>query len=77
MNVVRALKICRQEEEFKQICSRESLTEKAAEIEKTVSVKERERKRYAFDPTMFYENRFWNRRPDGIVIKTIIKHYKS
>ena len=27
-----------QEEEFEQICSRESLTEKAAEIEKTISV---------------------------------------
>jgi len=27
-----------------------------------------ERERYDFDPTMFYENRFWNRRPDGIVI---------
>ena len=28
-----------------------------------------ERERNDFDPTMFYENRFWNRRPDGIVIK--------
>jgi len=28
------------EEEFEQICSRESLTEKAAEMEKTISVKE-------------------------------------
>ena len=34
-----------QEEEFEQICSREALTEKAAEIEKTISVKEHERKR--------------------------------
>jgi len=57
-----------QEEEFKQICSRELLTEKAANIEKTIVVKEREKARYAFDPTMFYENRFWNRRPDGIMI---------
>ena len=57
-----------QEEEFKQICSRESLTEKAANIEKTIVVKEHERARYDFDPAMFYENRFWNRRPDGIVI---------
>jgi len=57
-----------QEEEFKQICSRELLTEKAADIEKTITVKEHERERYDFDPTMFYENRFWNRRPDGIVI---------
>ena len=32
------------------------------------SVKEHERERYDFDPTMFHENRFWNRRPDGIVI---------
>ena len=57
-----------QEEEFKQICSRESLTEKAADIEKTISVKEHERERYDFDLIMFDENRFWNRRPDGIVI---------
>ena len=45
-----------------------SLTEKAADIEKMIVVKEHERARYDFDPTMFYENRFWNRRPDGIVI---------
>jgi len=31
-------------------------------------VKEHERERYDFDPTMFYENRFWNRKLDGIVI---------
>jgi len=55
--------------EFEQIYRRESLTEKAAEMEKTISVgEEHERKRYDFVPTMFYENRFWNRRPDGIVI---------
>jgi len=57
-----------QEEEFEQICSRELLTEKTAEIEKTISVKEHERERCHFDPTMFYENRFCGRRPDGIVI---------
>jgi len=56
-----------QEEEFEQICSREMLTEKAAEIKKKISVKEQERERYDFDPTMFYEI-FWNRRPDGMVI---------
>jgi len=33
-----------------------SLTEKAVEIEKTISVKEHERERHDFDPTMFYEN---------------------
>jgi len=59
-----------QEEEFEQICSRESLTDRAAEIEKTISVKEHERERHGFDPTTFYEHRFWNRRPDGIVINT-------
>jgi len=63
-----------QEGEFKQICSRESMTEKAADIEKTISVKEHKRTRYDFDPTMFYENRFWNRRPDGIVIN---KYHRS
>jgi len=57
-----------QEEKFKQICSRESLMEKAADIEKTIVVKEHERAHYDFDPTMFYENRFWNQRPDGTVI---------
>jgi len=57
-----------QEEEFKQICSRESLTEKAADIEKRIVVKEHESSRYDFEPTMFYESRFWNRRLDGIVI---------
>jgi len=57
-----------QEEDFKQICSRESLMKKAADIEKTIVVKEHERARYDFDTTMFYENRFWNRRQGGIVI---------
>jgi len=56
------------EEEFKQICSRKLLTEKAADIEKTIVVKKHEMERYDFDPAMFYENRFWNWRPDGIVI---------
>jgi hypothetical protein len=31
-------------------------------------VKEHEREHHDFDPTMFYENPFWNQRPDGIVI---------
>ena len=62
------------QEEFKQICSRESLMEKAADIGKTIVVKEYERARYDFDPTMFYEIRFRNRRPDGIVIN---KHHRT
>jgi len=63
-----------QEGEFEQICRRELLTEKAVEIEKMISVKEHERERHDFDPTIFYENRFWNRRPDGIVIN---KKYRT
>ena len=31
-------------------------------------MKEHERARYNFDPTMFNENHFWNQRPDGIAI---------
>ena len=50
-----------QEEEFEQICRRELLTEKAVKMEKTISVKEHERERHDFDPTMFYKNCFWNR----------------
>jgi len=57
-----------QKEEYEQICTRESLTEKAVEIEKSICVKEHERERQDFDQTILYENRFWNRRPDGIVI---------
>jgi len=44
-----------QEEEFEKICSRESLTEKAANMKKTISVKKHERNCYDFDPTMFYD----------------------
>jgi len=48
-----------QEEELEQICSRESLMEKAADIEKRISVQEHEREIYDFDPTRFYENHFY------------------
>jgi len=57
-----------QEGEFEQIYSKKLLTEKAADLEKSISVKQHEREHYDFDPTMLYENRFGNRRPDGIVI---------
>jgi len=33
-----------------------------------ISMKEHEKERHNFDLIMFYENCFWNRRPDGIVI---------
>jgi len=62
-----------QEEEFKQICRRELLMEKAADIEKTIVVKEYERARYDCNLTMFYESRFWNQRPDGIVINKYLQ----
>jgi len=39
-----------QKDEFEQICSRESLTEMAAEIEKTKHARER----HDFDPRMFF-----------------------
>jgi len=42
--------------------------EKAAEVEATICVKEHKKECHDFDPTSFHENRFWNRRPDGIVI---------
>ena len=48
------------EKEVKQICSRESLTKKTAELIQTISMKEHERERHDFDPTTFYGNRFWN-----------------
>ena len=57
-----------QEEDFEQIYSRESLMEKAAKIEKVISVKSHEKERYDFDPPLFHENRFWYRRSDGIVM---------
>ena len=44
------------------------MTRLPVEIEKTIVVKEHERKRHDFNPIMFYENRFWSRRLDGIVI---------
>jgi len=45
-----------QAEEFKQICSRVA-DGKGSRHWKTIAVKEHERERYDFDPTMFYENR--------------------
>jgi len=48
-----------QEEEFEQICSRESPTEKpAGNCKKQISVEEHEREHHDFDPTTFSENRF-------------------
>jgi len=61
------------QEDFEQICSRESLTEKATDIEKTISVKEHERERYDFDPKMLYENRPWNR--DGCSCTPTFGHF--
>jgi len=42
-----------QKEEFKQICSRESMTETAAEIEKMIPVKEHKRECHDFDPKIY------------------------
>jgi len=57
-----------QDPEFEQICSKESLTEKAADIENLIFVKEHESERYDSDPTTFHENHLWNRRPDGMIV---------
>jgi len=56
-----------QKEEFEQICSRESRTENAAEIEKTISAKEHEKERHDFDPTTLYKIVF------GMVTKDSLK----
>ena len=48
--------------------------EKAAHIENPIVVKEHGRERHDFDPTVFYENSFWNRRQDGILIN---KNYQT
>ena len=64
-----------QEEKFRQICSRDSLTEKAADIKKRSLCKSTKgHTMISNDPTMFFENRFWNLRPDGIVIN---KHHRT
>ena len=49
MRQSRSMSTLWQEEEFEQICSKELLTEKAADIEKTIAVKEHERERYDED----------------------------
>jgi len=46
-----------QEKKFEHICSRDSLTEKAAKFEKTISVKEHKRRRHDFEPITLYKNR--------------------
>ena len=45
-----------QDKEFEQICSKESLTEKAVGIEKSISMKEHERERHDFDPKRFMKS---------------------
>ena len=41
------------------------------------SVKEYESERYIFDPTILYEIRFWNQRPDRLLLTSIVEHYPS
>jgi len=47
-----------QDKEFEQICSKESLTEKAVGIEKSISMKEHEREHHDFDPKRFMKSVF-------------------
>ena len=55
-------------EDFLKICSKEELVEKAQDIEVTIPVKKSQKARYNLDPGSFFKNRFWGRRPDGILI---------
>jgi len=55
-------------EEFLRICSKDDLAKKAQDIEVTIPVTESQKARYNTDPQSFFVNRFWGRRPDGVVI---------
>jgi len=56
-----------QEEESEQICSREFLTEEAAEFEKTISVKEHKRNTMISTRQCFVKKNC-KQRPDGVAI---------
>jgi len=57
-------------EQFLRICSKEDLAENAQDdIEVTIPVKKKVRIQVQpFDPTAFFVNHFWSRRPDGVAI---------
>jgi len=55
-------------EEFLRICGKEDLAKKAQDIEMTIPINKSQETRYNFDPTAFFVNRFWGRRPDGVAL---------
>ena len=59
--------------EFLRIYCKEDLTEKAQDIEMTISVKKSQKARYNLDPESFFVNRFWGRRPDGFAINVTLQ----
>jgi len=60
-------------EEFLRMCSKEDLTEKAQDIEVTITVKKSQEALYNLDPGSFFVNRFWGRRPDGVAINEALQ----
>ena len=60
-------------EEFLRICSKETLAEKAQDIEVTILVKKSQETRYNLDPGSFFVNCFWGRRQDGVAINEALK----
>jgi len=60
-------------EEFRRICSKEDLTEKAQDIEVTIPVKKSQEVRYNLDSGSFFFNRFWGRLPDGVAINEALQ----
>ena len=60
-------------EEFRRICSKEELAEKAQDIEVTIPVEKSQEARYNLDPGSFFVNRFWGRRPDEVAINEALK----
>ena len=56
-----------------EICSKEKLTEEAVNFEGKTSVRNDQQARHDHDLERFFKERFWNRRPDGVVIDKV-KH---
>jgi len=56
------------QEDFRRICSKKDLVEKAQDMEVTIPVKKSHKARYNLDPGSFFESRFWGRRSDVVAI---------
>jgi len=49
------------------------LSEKAQETEVTIPVNKSQERQYNLDPVSFFINRFWDTRPDGVVINETLR----